>query len=103
MCKGADCSVGEVMEGLRLCLLRYAAEDNDLGRFGRVEVGEVDEALSIISPAWLYEALRLIEGVEFREEAGDCAVDGGVYGIVDGTNEVEGADSQRGVWNICRA
>ena len=41
-------------------------------------MGECDEVLTIKSPALVYEALRLSEGVEFREDAGDCAVDGGV-------------------------
>jgi len=29
------CSTGEFMDGLRLCLLRYVADESDRGRLGR--------------------------------------------------------------------
>ena len=74
---GASVGVGGapsdfVIEGERLCLCRYDAEDIDLGG-GRPMAGD-------LGASSLYDELRLRAGLVGFDDAGDCC-DGGVYGI----------------------
>lgn len=55
-----------MIEGLRLCLLRYVADDIDRGSDGLV-LSEGDRA----AISWLYDALRLMAGVVFLDDTGD--------------------------------
>jgi len=74
-------AVGEVIEGLLLCLLRYAVDERERGRFGLI--GPCD----LLGDSWLHDGFRLSVGDVVRVEAGDCC-EGGVYGIPTEPEEV---------------